>query len=194
MTLCVAITGSENTDLRSVTCLIPTLPPGRLLEVCVKQWEVIFSVLTVSKSTISYQVVHLEWLCMIISIVLYSVLLFIVDSVALSLSLSEHEQYYFSINWFSKSLRIFVCEQILVVQKRSHSFGALPQIFENLKVYSKNSKAIWTSCSFAVHVFFVCIESLFSHATLLFFFFKFSPCIPCIRVFVSVWIVILTIL
>lgn len=66
---------------------------------------------------------------MIISIVLYSVLLFIVDSVALS----EHEQYYFSINWFSKSLRISVCEQILVVRKRSHSSGALPQIFENLK-------------------------------------------------------------
>lgn len=63
---------------------------------------------------------------------------FIVDSVALS----EHEQYYFSINWFSKSLRISVCEQILVVRKRSHSSGALPQIFENLKVYSKNSKAI----------------------------------------------------
>lgn len=169
MTLCVAITGSENTDLRSVTCLIPTLPPGRLLEVYVKQWEAIFSVLTVSKSTISYQVVYLEWFCMIISIVLYSVLLFIVDSVALS----EHEQYYFSINWFSKSLRLSVCEQILVVRKRSHSSGALPQIFENLKVYSKNSKAIWTSCSFTVHVLSVCIESLFSHATFLFFFFNF---------------------
>lgn len=100
-------------------------------------------------------------------IVLYSVLLFIVDSVALS----EHEQYYFSIDWFSKSLRISVCEQILVVRKRSHSFGALPQIFENLKVYSKNSKAIWTSCSFTVHVLSVCIESLFSHATFLSFFF-----------------------
>lgn len=171
MTLSVAITGSENTDLRSVTCLIPTLPPGRLLEVCVKQWEAIFSVLTVSKSTITYQVVYLEWFCTIISIVLYSVLLFIVDSVALS----EHEQYYFSINcnWFSKSLRISVCEQILVVRKRSHSFGALPQIFENLKVYSKNSKAIWTSCSFTVHVLSVCIESLFSHATFLLFFLNF---------------------
>lgn len=190
MTLCVAITGSENTDLRSVTCLIPTLPPGRLLEVFVKQWEAIFSVLTVSKSTITYQVVYLEWFCMIISIVLYSVLLFIVDSVALS----EHEQYYFSIDWFSKSLRISVCEQILVVRKRSHSFGALTQNLRILKFILR----IQRLSELRVHLlymFYLYVLKVFSVTQLFFLsFFKFSPCIPCIRVFVSVWIVILTIL